>query len=155
MDDKVVIDCICPSVLTITISGAAHSVTIATDAIRISGPGGGAGYNLDSLPLIYDAAILGGKLNICDGDGKLVYCWRSSITPHSMPSASNRGRADSSSSSLLGPAPRTEMTQPDSSLATAPAIQPRKRRSNSVRTDDTSCMSTGMSPRSGLCSCSC
>ncbi|KAF6232116.1 hypothetical protein HO173_009710 [Letharia columbiana] len=145
MDDKVVIDCICPSVLTITISGAAHSVTIATDAIRISGPGGGVGYNLDSLPLIYDAATLGGKLNICDDDGKLVYCWRSSITPQSMPSASIQARADSSSSSSLGPAPRTEMTQPDSSLVSALAIQPRKRRSTSVRTDDTSCMSTAPS----------
>lgn len=60
MDDKIIIDCIGPSVLTITISGAAHSVSIATDVIRISGPCGVAEHSLDSLPLIYDAAALGG-----------------------------------------------------------------------------------------------
>lgn len=144
MGDKVVIDCIGPSVLTITISGAAHSVPIATDVIRIGGPGGGTDHSLDSLPLIYDAAALSGRLNICDGVGKMVYCWRSSIMPQSIPSASTHGRAQRSSSASLEPVSRTEMTTPDSSLASAFPSRLGKCRSTTMRTGDTSRMSIGM-----------
>lgn len=80
MDSKVVIDCIGPSVLTITIGGAAHSVSLATDVIRINGPDGATEHNIDSLPLVYDTAALGGWLNICDGAGKMVYCRRSAVS---------------------------------------------------------------------------
>ena len=133
--------------LTITISGAAHSVSIATNVIRISGPGGSFEHNLDSLPLIYEAAALGGRLNICDRAGKMVYCWRSSVTPQPRPPASIPGRAVRSSSSQLGPVPRTEMTESDSSLvASSSSNQPSERGSTSVRTGDTSHLSTGMSP---------
>ena len=155
MDDKVVIDCIGPSVLTITISGAAHSVSIATDVIRISGPGGSVEHNLDSLPLIYDAAALEGRLNICEGAGKMVYCWRSSVTPQSRPPASIPGRTVRSSPSQFGPVPRTEITESDSSLVASSSSQPSERGSTPVRTGDTSHLSTGMTPCSGpfLCGC--
>ncbi len=155
MDDKIVIDCIGPSVLTITISGATHSVPLATNVIRIGGPGGGAEHDLDTLPLIYDAAALGGRLNICDGGGKMVYCWRSLVRLQSRSSAPVQGPADHSSSSPLGPVPRTEMNTSDSNSAAASSSELGDHCSNSKRTGDTSRMSTGMSPSLGSFSCNC
>ena len=149
MDDKVIIDCIGPSVLTITISGAAHSVPIATDVIRISDLGGATEHNLESLPLISDAAVLGGRLNICDGDGKMVYCWRSSVMLQSMPPLSLQGRADRSSYSSSGPVSWTEMIARDSIRTPVSSVQAGKRRSTSMGTWDMSSKSTGKSPYSG------
>ncbi len=155
MDDKVVIDCIGPSVLTITISGATHSVPLATNVIRIGGPGGGAEYDLDALPLIYDAGTLGGRLNICDGSGKMVYCWRSLVRLQSRSSAPVQGRADHSSSSPLGPVPRIEMNTLESSSAATSSSELGDHRSNSKRKGDTSRMSAGMSSCLGSFSCNC
>lgn len=151
MDKNVVIDCIGPTVLTITISGATHSVAITTAVIRISGPGGAVDHSLDSLPLIYDAAALGGRMNICDGGGKMIYCWRSSVMLHSRPSASTLGRAEHSSSSPLEPVRRTAMTRSDSNLAPASS---RKSRRTSMRTGNMSRMPTGMPRFLDLISCS-
>ena len=155
MDDNVVIDCIGPSVLTITISGATHSVPLVTDVIRIGGPGRGVEHDLDSLPLIYDAAALGGRLNICDGSGKMVYCWRSLVRLQSRSSAPVPERADHSSPSTLGPVPQTEMNTSDSNSAAASSNELGDRRSNSALTGDTSRMSTGMSPCLDSFSCNC
>lgn len=155
MDDKVIIDCVGPSVLTITISGAAHSVPIDSDVIRISDTSGVVEHNLDSLPLVYDAADWGGRLTICDGAGRMIYCWRSSVMLQSRSSASSQERSDRSSSASLGPAAQTEMTEPDSNLASASFNGSKKRRSTSGRTGDTRLMSTGMSPYLGLCQWSC
>ena len=121
MDEKVIIDCIGPSVLTITMSGATHSVAIATDVIKISGRGD---YELDSLPLIYDATALGGRLTICDGIGKMIYCWRSlaMLQSKSKLSTSTPGRTEDSSPS---PFPREEMTDLDSTLASASFDRPK------------------------------
>lgn len=118
MDERGIIDCIGPSVLTITISGATHSVAIATDVIKISGRGD---YELDSLPLIYDATALGGRLTICDGAGKMIYCWRSlaMLQSKAKTSISFQGRTEHSSSSLLDSPHREETTEPDSTLASA------------------------------------
>lgn len=146
MDSKVVIDCIGPSVLTITIGGAAHSVSLATDVIRINGPDGATEHNIDSLPLVYDTAALGGRLNICDGAGKMVYCWRSAVMLQSMPSAAHQGRVDRSSSKSLGPTSRREMITPNSGRTFVSSGQLGKSRSTSVLKSNTSRMSTGLPP---------
>lgn len=146
MDDKIVIDCIGPSVLTVMMSGAVHSVSVSTEMIRVGGPAGVTAHKLDSLPLTYDAAALGGRLNICDGAGQMVYCWRSLVTLQSRPSVSAQEGPDCSSSSSLGPAARTEISTPDSSLASVLFSRPGKGRSTSVRIGDTSPTSTGMYP---------
>ena len=155
MDDKIIIDCIGPSVLTITISGAAHSISIATDVIRISGPCGVAEHNLDSLPLTYDAAALGGRLNICDGAGKMVYCWRSLITLQPRSSSCAQRRTDRSSSSSLESSAQTEITTPGSSLASTSSNGSEKRRGISELTSDTSRLFTSMLPCLGSCPCCC
>ena len=116
MDEKVIIDCIGPSVLTITISGATHSVAIATDVIKISG--GRGDHELDSLPLIYDAAALGGRLNICDGAEKMIYCWRLAVMLQSK-------------------------TEPDSNLVSASSNQIEST-TTPLSTNDMSHISTGM-----------
>ena len=144
MDEKVIVDSIGPTVLTITLSGATHSVSISTDVIRVSGPGGTNEHNLDSLPLIYEATALAGKLTICDGAGKMVYCWRSLVIVPSVPLASAEGRGECSFSSSLGPATRTEMIDPDSSPASASSGRPGKRHSASVQTGGKDRMSAGM-----------
>lgn len=144
MDDKVVIDSIGPTVLTINLSGATHGVSIATDVIRISGPGGTTEHNLDSLPIIYEATALAGKLTICDGAGKMVYCWRSSVVVRSMPSVSAEEISERSLSSSLGAAARTEMINPGSSLASGSSVPLGKRRSVSVRTGGTNRVPNGM-----------
>lgn len=155
MDDKVVIDCIGPSVLIITISGDAHSVPLASNVISISDTGGGVEHNLDSLPLVYDAADLGGRLTICDEAGKMIYCWRSSETLQSRLSGSAQGRSDRSSSFSLGPGTPTDITTPDSSLAPASSNGSNKRGIISERIGDTRRMSTGKSLVLGSCQCLC
>lgn len=127
MDEKVIIDCIGPSVLTITISGATHSVAIATDVIKISG--GRGDHGLDFLPLIYDAAALGGRLNICDGAGKMIYCWRSAVVLQS----------------IIEPDPVLPSTSSNRVESTTA----------SLCTNDLSRMSTGMSPIWGSIACGC
>ena len=158
MDKKVIIDCISPSVLTITISSGTHSVAIATDVIKINGRGD---HELDSLPLIYDATALRGRLTICDRAGKMIYCWRSLAMLQSKQKASisTQGGTEHSSSSPLESTPRAEMTEPDSILASASSgrLKTSSKRAEStpapLRTSHESHMSPGMSPSSGSISC--
>lgn len=160
MDEKVIIDCIGPAVLTITMGGATHSVAIATDVIRISGRGD---YGLDSLPLIYDATVLGGRLTICDGAGKMIYCWRSVAMMQSKPdpSVSTQGRTEHSLSSPLESALRREMIESDLNLASSSSDRLETLSNRLEKTPAPLCtnnltrMSSGMSPSWGSIPCSC
>ena len=73
----IIVDCIGSSVLSITDDYAVHSVPLNSQAIRISEQGGEKEYELSQLPLRYKVDSLGGRLNIHDGKGCLIYCWRS------------------------------------------------------------------------------
>ena len=158
MDENVIIDCIGPSVLTITMSGATHSVAIATDVIKIKGRGD---YELDSLPLIYDGTALGGRLTICDGTGKMIYCWRSLAMLQSKPSTPLRERTEHSLSSSLEPTHREEITESDSTLASASSDRLETSSNRLASTPAPLCtsrmnrMSPGMSPSPGSVSCRC
>ena len=76
MAEDLVIDCIGEHVLNIIIAGACHSVLLATNRIRISGPGYGLPYGLDELPVSFNMAELRGRLTISDEDGEMIYSWR-------------------------------------------------------------------------------
>ena len=73
----IIVDCIGSSILSITDDYAVHSVPLNSQAIRISEQGGEKEYEPSQLPLKYKVDSLGGKLNIHDGKGRLIYCWRS------------------------------------------------------------------------------
>ena len=77
MARTIIVDCIGSNVLSITDDWAVHSVPLNSQVILISEQGGETEYRPSQLPLKYKVDNLGGRLNIHDGKGRLVYCWRS------------------------------------------------------------------------------
>ncbi len=77
MARTITVDCIGSNVLSITDDGAVHSVPLNSQVIRISEQGGETEYKPSQLPLNYKLDTLGGRLNIHDSKGRLIYCWRS------------------------------------------------------------------------------
>ena len=74
----ITVDCIGSNVLSITDDYAVHSVPLNNpQVIHISEQSGEIEYRLSELPLNYKVDTLGGRLNIHDGRGRLIYCWRS------------------------------------------------------------------------------
>ena len=63
--------------LSITDGYAVHNVPLNSQVIHISEQSGENEYRLSQLPLNYEVATLKGRLNIHDGKGRLIYCWRS------------------------------------------------------------------------------
>ncbi len=77
MARTITVDCIGSNALSITDDCAMHSVPLNSQVIRISEQGGESEYRPSQLPLYYNVDNLGGRLNIHDGNGRLIYCWRS------------------------------------------------------------------------------
>ena len=77
MARMITVDCIGSNVLSITDDCATHSVPLNSQVIHISERSAETKYRLNQLPLNYEADTLGGRLNIHDGKGRLIYCWRS------------------------------------------------------------------------------
>ena len=73
----ITVDCIGSNVLSITDDYAVHSVPLNSQVIHIREQSGEIEYRLSQLPLNYKVDTLGGRLNIHDGKGRLIYCWRS------------------------------------------------------------------------------
>ena len=73
----ITVDCIGSNVLSITDENATHSVPLSSQVIHIGEQSGETKYRLNQLPLSYEVATLGGRLNVHDSKGRLIYCWRS------------------------------------------------------------------------------
>ena len=73
----ITVDCIGSNVLSITDDYAVHNVPLNCQIIHISEQSGENEYRLGQLPLHYKVETLRGRLNIHDGKGRLIYCWRS------------------------------------------------------------------------------
>ena len=73
----ITVDCIGSNVLSITDEFAVHNVPLNSQVIYISEQSGETEYRPSQLPLHYKIDNLGGRLNIHDGKGRLIYCWRS------------------------------------------------------------------------------
>ena len=73
----ITVDCIRSNVLSITDEFAVHNVPLNSQVIYISEQSGETEYKPSQLPLSYEVDNLGGRLNIHDGKGRLIYCWRS------------------------------------------------------------------------------
>ena len=73
----ITVDCIGSNVLSITDEFAVHNVPLNSQVIHISEQRGETEYKPSQLPLNYKIDSLGGRLNINDGKGRLIYCWRS------------------------------------------------------------------------------
>ena len=77
MAGTITVDCIGSNVLSITDEFAVHNVPLNSQLIYISEQSGETEYKPCQLPLNYKIDNLGGRLNIQDGKGRLIYCWRS------------------------------------------------------------------------------
>lgn len=77
MATELVIHCVGLEGLTITVSGADHSIPIITDVLRVTTLLGSVEYTIPQLPVTYNTADLNGNLTIPDGSGKTLYRWRS------------------------------------------------------------------------------
>ena len=77
MAGTITVDCIGSNVLSITDEFAVHNVPLNSQVIYISEQSGETEYRPSQLPLNYTVDNLGGRLNIHDGKGRLIYCWRS------------------------------------------------------------------------------
>ena len=77
MAGTITVDCIGSNVLSITDEFAVHNVPLNSQLIYISEQSGETEYKPSQLPLTYKVDNLGGRLNIHDGKGRLIYCWRS------------------------------------------------------------------------------
>ena len=77
MAGSITVDCIGSNVLSITDEFAVHNVPLNSQVIYISEESGETEYRPSQLPLNYKVDSLGGRLNIHDGKGRLIYCWRS------------------------------------------------------------------------------
>ena len=73
----ITVDCIGSNVLSITDEFAVHNVPLNSQVIYISEQSCETEYKPSQLPLNYKIESLGGRLNIHDGKGRLIYCWRS------------------------------------------------------------------------------
>ena len=76
MDGQLVIHCIGLEGLTITVSGADHSIPMTTDVVRVTTLLGSVDYTIHQFPVTYNTADINGNLTISDGLGKTVYRWR-------------------------------------------------------------------------------
>ena len=85
MDTKLVIHCVGLEGLTITVSGADHSILIITDVLRVTTLLGIVEYTIPQLPVTYNTADLNGNLTISDNSGKALYRWRSHVTAQPPP----------------------------------------------------------------------
>ena len=83
METMLVIHCIGLEGLTITISGADHSIPLTTDVFRVTTLLGCDEYTLPQLPVSYDLADLNGNLTISDSSGRTLYRWRLHSNPQS------------------------------------------------------------------------
>lgn len=95
MDAKLIIHCIGLEGLTITVSGADHSIPMTTDVLRVATLLGSVEYNTLQLPVTYNTADLNGNLIISDVSGKALYRWKSHATVQ--PSGSQSGQRGSQS----------------------------------------------------------
>lgn len=95
MDTKLIIQCIGLEGLTITVSGADHSIPITTDVLRVTTLLGSVEYTIPQLPVTYNTADLNGNLTISDSTGKALYRWRSHATVQ--PSTPESGQPGSQS----------------------------------------------------------
>lgn len=77
MATELVIHCVGLEGLTITVSGADHSIPIITDVLRVTTLLGSVEYTIPQLPVTYNTADLNGNLTISDESGKTLYRWRS------------------------------------------------------------------------------
>lgn len=77
MDTKLVIHCVGLEGLTITVSGADHSLPLTTEVLRVITLLGSVEYTVPQLPVTYDTTNLNGNLTISDTSGKALYRWRS------------------------------------------------------------------------------
>ncbi|CAD6581277.1 MAG: hypothetical protein ASARMPRED_000568 [Alectoria sarmentosa] len=77
MDTKLVIHCVGLEGLTITVSGADHSIPLTTEVLRVITLLGSVEYTVPQLPITYDTTKLNGNLTISDTSGKALYRWRS------------------------------------------------------------------------------
>lgn len=92
MDAKLIIHCVGLEGLTITVSGADHSIPITTDVLRVTTLRGSVEYTILQLPITYNMADLNGNLTISDNSGKALYRWRSHTTVRpSTPESGQRG----------------------------------------------------------------
>lgn len=80
MDSRLIIHCIGLEGLTITVSGADHSIPMTTDVLRVTTPLESVEYTISRLPVTYNTADLNGTLTISDNLGKALYRWRSHAT---------------------------------------------------------------------------
>ena len=89
MGTTLVIHCIGLEGLTITMSGADHSIPLTTDVFRVTTILGSVEYTVPQLPVAYNLADLNGNLTISDSSGMALYRWRlhpstqSSVAGHS------------------------------------------------------------------------
>ena len=100
METKLVIHCIRLEGLTITVSGADHSIPLKSDALRVTTLLGSIDYTLSQLPVTYDLADLNGNLTISDSSGRALYRWR--LHPIAQPSAAENREAGSKPTYHLG-----------------------------------------------------
>ena len=76
METELVIQCVGLAGLTITVSGADHSIPIGTGVLRVTTLCGTTDYTFPQLPVIYNLADLNGSFTISDGSGRALYRWR-------------------------------------------------------------------------------
>ena len=95
MDTRLIIHCVGLEGLTITVSGADHSIPMTTDVLRVTTLLGSVEYSPSQLPVTYNMADLNGNLTISDNSGKALYRWRSHATVQ--PSTPEPGRRGSQS----------------------------------------------------------
>lgn len=128
MDNKLVIHCVGLEGLTITVSGADHSIPTITDVLRVTTLLGSIEYTIPQLPITYNVADLNGNLIISDKSGKALYRWRLHATappPQAEPqqpgtqSAYNHERERHTPSISAPPSYRAAATPPNSRFSRA------------------------------------
>ena len=95
METTLVIHCIGLEGLTITISGADHSIPFTTDVFRVTTRLGSDEYTLPQLPITYNLADLNGSLTISDSSGRTIYRWR--LHPSTQSSVAQQSQTGSQS----------------------------------------------------------
>lgn len=85
MDTKLVIHCVGLEGLTITVSGADHSIPLTTEVLRVTTLLGSVEYTVPQLLVTYDTTNLNGNLTISDTSGKALYRWRSHAAAQPLP----------------------------------------------------------------------